>query len=334
MALLNKLNQKITSQINTGFGVNADNYGGRFVKKDGNSNIEKRGLGLFERISWFHSMLTIKRWQFLVVIFFVFVSINLFFAIIYYIIGIDHLGGVVASSKVRNFAEAFFFSCQTFTTVGYGRVNPLGMLTSSIAAFEALIGLLSFALATGLLYGRFAKPKAFLRFSENALIAPYKDMTALMFRVAPYKNTNLIDAEVKVMLGLTVKENGKISNQFFQLPLEFNTVNSLNLSWTIVHPINEDSPLYDYTQEDFNRERGEIVVYLKAFDDMFSNTVVASTSYIFKEIVYGAKFNMMYKRSQDNSKTTSYLDKLNSFSSTTLPERKAEINEEIISTPE
>ncbi len=87
-------------------------------------------------------------------------------------IGVDHLGGMVTSSTIEKFGEAFFFSCQTFTAVGYGRINPVGFTASAVAAFEALIGLLSFALATGLLYGRFARPKAYLRFSENAVLAP------------------------------------------------------------------------------------------------------------------------------------------------------------------
>ncbi len=319
MALLHKFNSKIQSEINTGFGANAADYGGRFVKKDGNSNIEKRGIGFFERISWFHWMLEIKRWQFLAIIFLFFVTINLFFAVIYSLIGIEHLGGVTNTSPLRNFSEAFFFSTQTFTTVGYGRVSPIGIVTSSIASFEALIGLLSFALATGLLYGRFSKPEAFLRFSHNAIIAPYKNITALMFRVAPYKNTNLVDAEVKVTLGISIEENGNIANKFYPLPLEFKTVNNLNLNWTIVHPIDENSPLFGYTAEDYATMRGEAVVYLKAFDDMFSNTVVAQTSYIFKEVVYGAKFNLMYKRSSDNTKTISYVDKLNSFDLVELP---------------
>ena len=96
--------------------------------------------------------------------------------------------------------------------MGYGRINPVGYLTSTIASFEALLGLLSFALATGLLYGRFAKPKAYLRFSENALIAPFQNITALMFRVAPYKNTTLLDAEAKVNLAMTIEEDGKMVN--------------------------------------------------------------------------------------------------------------------------
>lgn len=313
MPILRKLNTNLQSEINTGFGVNASDYGGRFVKKNGNSNIEKRGIGFFEKISWYHWMLEIKRWQFLAVIFLFFILMNLFFAFIYYVHGIDHLGGIIKGSPAKNFAETFFFSCQTFTTVGYGRISPIGMVSSSIASFEALIGLLSFALATGLLYGRFSKPEAFVRFSENALVSPFKDITALMFRVAPYKNTNLVDVEVKVTLGLTLEENGKIINKFFPLPLEFKNVSTLNLNWTIVHPINEDSPLYNYTAEDFATQQGEVIVYLKAFDDLFSNTVVAQTSYIFKEVVYGAKFNLMFKRSEDNTKTISYLDKLNSF---------------------
>ena len=174
-------------------------------------------------------MLLLPRWKFFGVIFIFFIVVNLFFACIYLAIGADHLNGMIAKSDGAKFAEAFFFSCQTFTTVGYGRVNPVGYTASGVAAFEALIGLLSFALATGLLYGRFARPKSYLHFSENALIAPYQEITALMFRVAPYKNTTLLDADVKANLAMTVEENGKMVNKFFPLTLEFNTVTSTNI---------------------------------------------------------------------------------------------------------
>ncbi len=315
MALIRKLNPKAKAEVNTGFGVNSSDYGGRYVNKDGYANIQKEGVGFFEKISWYHSLLHLPAWKFFSIIFIFFIAINLVFALIYYLIGVDHLGGMVSNSTIDKFTEAFFFSCQTFTTVGYGRINPVGFITSAVAAFEALIGLLSFALATGLLYGRFARPKAYLRFSENALLAPYKDITALMIRVAPFKNTTLIDAEAKVTLGLVVEDNGKVLNKFFQLPLEFSTVNALTLSWTIVHPITETSPLYKFTREDFANSRGEILVFLKAFDDMFSNIVVARTSYTFREIIIGAKFNSMFQRSQKGDKTILYLDKLNSYTS-------------------
>jgi inward rectifier potassium channel len=314
MALLRKINSDAKTEINTGFGVNTSDYGGRFVNKEGNANIEKRGVSFLERNSWYHTMLALPRWKFFTVIFIFFIVVNIFFALVYYLVGVDHLGGMVSHSRTEKFIEAFFFSCQTFTTVGYGRINPVGFATSSIAALEALLGLLSFALATGLLYGRFAKPTAYLRFSENAILAPYKDITAIMFRLAPFKNTTLTDAEAKITLAMAVEEDGKTMNKFFQLPLEFSIVNTLTLSWTIVHPITEHSPLYKFTLEDYANTKGEILVFIKAFDDMFSNTVVARTSYTFKEIVIGAKFNPMYKRSESGNKTILYLDKLNSFS--------------------
>ena len=178
---------------------------------------------------------------------------------------------------------------------------------------EALIGLLSFAIATGLFYGRFSKPKAFLRFSENAILAPYKDGIALMMRVAPYKNTNLSEAEAKVTVGLMLEQDGQVNNKFFNMELEYERVNALSLSWTIVHPITENSPFYKFSQEDFATTTGEIMVYLKAFDDMFSNTVVTRTSYTLKEMVIGAKFNPMYHRDEVNKTTILDLEKINSY---------------------
>ena len=134
-----------------------------------------------------------------------------------------------------------------------------------------------------------------------------------MIRVASYKNTNLTDAEAKLTLAMTVEENGVPVNKFFPLVLEYSTVNFLTLSWTLVHHITEESPLYEYTKDDFTNEKGEILVFLKAFDEMFSNTVAIRTSYVFKEIVYGAKFLQMFEHSNDNTKTVIHIDKLNLF---------------------
>ncbi len=313
MALLRKINTKAKTADNTGFGVNTADYGGRFVNKDGQPNIEKRGISLLERISWFHTMLAIPRWKFLLLIFLFFILINFIFACIYYFIGVEHLGGMVTTSKLEQFGEAFFFSAQTFTTVGYGRINPTGFIASTVAAMEALIGLLSFALVTGLLYGRFSKPKAYLKFSINALIAPFKDGIALMLRVAPFKNTNLSDAEVKLTLGMAVEENGKMVNRFFPLELELSKINALTLSWTIVHPITESSPLYQLTPADYATLQGEVLVFVKAFDDMFSNTVVARSSYTFSEFIVGAKFIPMYHSNTGNNGTVLDFDKLSIY---------------------
>jgi inward rectifier potassium channel len=315
MALLHKLNTKAKTELNTGFGSNASDYGGRFVNKDGQPNIRKKGVSFFERTSWYHSMLALPGWKFILLIFSFYIIVNFFFAGIYYIAGVEHLKGINGDTNLQKFGEAFFFSIQTFTTVGYGHVSPSGFLVSAIAAIEALTGLLSLALATGLFYGRFSKPVAYLKFSGNAVIAPYKDITALMIRIAPFKNTTLTDAEAKLTLGMSVEENGKTVNKFFPMELEFAKANALTLNWTIVHPITEDSPFYGFSKEDFENTTGEILVFIKAFDDMFSNTVVARSSYTFKEIVYGAKFLPMYYRNTESNATILDLEKLNSFTS-------------------
>jgi inward rectifier potassium channel len=319
MDFLKKINTKAATSSTPGFGTNPGSYGGRFINKDGSANIEKRGLGLFSRISWYHTLLNMPGWKFMGIIIAFYAIINLIFAILYYVIGVEYLEGIGnAGSEWLKFGKAYFFSAQTFTTVGYGHISPSGFLTSALAAAEALTGLLSFAIATGLFYGRFSRPQAFLKFSHNALIAPYKGGTGFMVRMAPHKNTNLIDAEARMTLGMTVEENGQPVNKFYVLPLEMRLINSLSLSWTLVHPITEDSPFYGFTKEDFAAIEGEVIVYIKAFDDLFSNTVATSTSYTFDEIVYGAKFEMMYIENDDNTKTILQLDKLNRFNTVNL----------------
>lgn len=313
MDFLKKVNSKAKSDANTGFGTNASSYGGRFITKSGNANVKKSGIGLFESISWYHTMLNIPRWKFLVIIALFYFLVNFIFASLYYLVGVEHLNGVTASSSIEKFGQAFFFSIQTFTTVGYGHISPSGFMTSFVAAVEALFGLLSFAIATGLFYGRFSKPKAHIKFSENALIAPYKDGTALMLRLAPFKNTNLSDGEVKITLGMKIDFNGVLTNTFYNLDLELSKINALNLSWTLVHPINENSPLYGLTKEDYQKIEGEVLVFLKVFDDMYSANVVKRTSYSFNEIIFGAKFSPMFYRSDNQNKTVLHIDKLNSY---------------------
>jgi inward rectifier potassium channel len=305
---------KAKTDSNTGFGTNASSYGGRFINKNGTANVERRGLNFLTRTSWYHTMLEMPRWKFLGFLFLFFIGVNFLFASLYYAIGIEFLNGIENSgSQVTKFAKAFFFSTQTFTTVGYGHISPNGFLTSALAATEALIGLLSFSIATGLFFGRFSKPTAHIQFSHNALIGPYKNGKALMIRMVPYKNTNFTDAEAKVTLGMITEEKGQLVNKFYTLPLEMNKINSLSLSWTLVHEINEESPLHQLDAAFFFENQGEILVFIKTFDDMFSTIVGAHTSYTFDEIVYDAKFEMMYHENKNRTKTILELDKLNSF---------------------
>ena len=313
MSLRKKINSKAKAVKNTGFGTNASSYGGRFVTKSGNANVRKTGIGFLDSISWYHTMLTIPRWKFFFIVFAFYFLVNFAFASIYYFVGVEHLNGITAVTSLDKFGQAFFFSIQTFTTVGYGHISPSGFMTSFVASIEALFGLLSFAIATGLFYGRFSKPKAHIIFSENAIIAPFQEGTALMLRLSPYKNTNLTDAEARMTLGLHIEEEGKMINKFYTLDLELEKVGSLTLSWTLVHPITESSPFYNMNENDIKTTLGEVIIFIKVFDDMYSTTVVKRASYTFDEIVYGAKFLPMFTRSTDNNKTLLHIDKLNLF---------------------
>ena len=186
-------------------------------------------------------------------------------------------------------------------------------MTSAVATFEAFLGLLSFAIATGLFYGRFSRPQAFLKFSNHSLVSPYKDGIALMFRMSPYKNTILTEVEVKLTVAMRIQESGKTMNRFYPASLEISKINALPLSWTVVHPIDEKSPLYGLNTDDMKSAGMEILVFLKAFDEVFSNTVVTRTSYVADEIIWGGKFKIMYYPSEDKTTTILDLDRLNDY---------------------
>ncbi|MEC3876570.1 ion channel [Chryseobacterium salviniae] len=309
-----KIRQKNTD--NSGFG---DNASGRFINKDGLPNVRRKGVNIFNRFSWYHTMLELSTFNFLSYLVIAYVAVNLFFALIYYLIGVEHLTGIDKSDPVNEFIDVFFFSSQTFTTVGYGRIAPVGFMASLVATFEAFLGLLTFAIATGLFYGRFSRPRAYLKFSDIALIAPFKDKTALMFRLAPYKNNSLTDAEVTISAAIEVIENSVKKSNFYTLKTRLSRINTLALNWTVVHEIDEDSPFFGFSDEDFKNTDIEIIVHVRAFDEVFSNTVVQRTSYISEEIVYGAKFIPMYYPDQENLSTILNLDKINDYQQIDLP---------------
>lgn len=313
MSTQKKISSNLKSIADTGFGVSPDSQGGRFINKDGSYNVSKTGLPFFERISFFYNMLTMPAAKFLAVLILFFFSVNFVFSAIYLSMNDSEFTGVLPGGFIHHFFELYFFSVQTFTTVGYGRINPDGYFAGSIASIEALTGLSSFALITGIMYGRFSRPKAYLRFSKHALIAPYQSITALMFRFVSYKeNHNLTNVEVTVTFGLTEK-NEKAEFKFYRLKLERERIDSLPMNWTVVHPINEDSPFYGFSSEDLRSTDAEVYVLVRGFDDVFSNTVLQRTSYRFDEIKFNAKFERMYYENADDTTTIVEVDKLHDY---------------------
>lgn len=305
---LKKIHQKSFSY--SGFGNNAS---GRYINRDGFPNVKRKGINILDRFSWYHTMLNLSSFRFISYLIFGYIIVNLLFASIYYVIGVEHLTGIDKSTWLNEFIDVFFFSSQTFTTVGYGRIAPVGFMASLVATFEAFLGLLAFAIATGLFYGRFSRPRAFLKFSKEALVSPYQNVTALMFRMAPYKNNALTNGEVIVTVAIEYNEDGVAKSNFYTLETELKKINTLSLNWTVVHKIDENSPFYGFTEEDFKNTDIEIIVQVGAFDEVFSNTVVQRTSYITSEIAYGAKFLPMYYPSEDNQSTILDLQRINNY---------------------
>jgi len=313
MSLHKRINPFSRQNNDTGFSTNAkDLVGGRFINKDGSYNLVKEGMPFWKRISIFHDMLHLPQWKFITVILVFYVAINLVFTGIYFWIGPAELQGLPDGDNWRVFKELFYFSTETFTTVGYGRVNPLGDAANLVSGIESLTGLLSLAIATGLIYGRFSKPRSYLAFSDHALVSPYKDSTGLMFRFAAFKDKHsLTDLEIRVNIGMQVLENETPVYKYFSLDLERTRVESMPMSWTVVHPIIETSPFYGFTEDDMKNTDVELYVMLRGFDDVFSNYVQQRTSYTYNEIFFNRKFVPMYRESDDGKTTILELHKLN-----------------------
>ncbi len=282
------------------------------VNQDGSVNVLRMGVPQFQVIDVFHHLITMSWWRFNLLVVAAYIGINLVFTITYALIGYDHLGGMTSSTPVGKFVETFFFSTQPLTPVGSGRLNPMGMAVNIVASLEMMAGLLTFALATGLLYGRFSRPTAKIIFSDHALIAPYKDFTGWMFRIANARSNQLTELEAQVTLGYNNEENGVIRRRFAQLKLELAKINFLALSWTLVHPIDEDSPLYGLTEADFKSLDPEFLIQIKAIDDSYNQTVYARSSYKDGELVWGARFISAIGETEDR-KTFVDLRKISSF---------------------
>ena len=261
----------------------------RIINPNGQFNVRRRGT-TWRDIHPYLFMINAPWPVFSALLFGGFVAANVGFAFIYLKIGVEHLQGADTSTALHRFLSAFFFSAQTFTTVGYGRISPDGFLTSLVASFQALLGLMVLAIGTGLLFGRFSRPAARLAFSKQMVVAPYQSGTSLQFRVANRRSNNLMEVEARVMMSTVEPSDHGLHRKYIPLPLERRVIQFLPLSWTIVHPIDEASPLWAQNPEYLAKHQVEFLVLIKAFDDTFFQTVHARFSYRHDEVVWGAHF--------------------------------------------
>ncbi|MBP8033097.1 MAG: K+ channel, inward rectifier [Bacteroidia bacterium] len=294
-----------------GFGSKNYNESVRFLNQDGTVNVKRKVSDKHIGFDLFHWLLGITWFQFIALVFVSYVLTNTLFAVIYYIIGADTFGGADVGSGSEKFYQLFFFSAQTLTTVGYGHVYPNSVLTSTVSSIESMLGLMGFALVTGILYGRFSKPRVDLQYSNEAVIAPYKDITGYMFRVANKKQNELIETECQVILAINNPET--LRRDFHFLDLERSKINLLPLTWTVVHPIDDKSPMHGLTALDLKERDGEFIILIKSITDTYFQTVYSRMSYKATEITWNAKFVPMKQMPHKDGSISINLNDIHSY---------------------
>lgn len=272
-----------------GLGTTYQKHIKRILNEDGSYNIKR--VGSIRMLKDFYKYLVdISAWKFGIFLVGSFLLANVIFASIYCLIGIEHLQGI--NPQQNEFVAAYYFSAQTFTTVGYGAIAPKGNLTSFVAAMEAFVGLIAFAIATGLIYGRFSRPSTKIAFSHNVIITPHNDKTAVMFKIVNHRNSVLLNTKVDVLLSMVEEnsEKGGFHRKYYNVPLQVSFVKYFPLTWTLVHLIDEESPFYELSISDIRGRLAELLVLIEAFDETYAQTVIKKHSYAEHQWASGVKF--------------------------------------------
>lgn len=293
---------------------------GRLLRRDGTFAAERTGLPVAESFGLYHYLLTTTWPRFIALLSISYIAVNGIFAWLYFSLGSGGLKGGVATDSLGRFAESFFFSVHTLATIGYGNIVPGTLAANLIDTAESLIGLLGLSIIAGVVFGRVSRPVAGVRFSDVAVIAPYQGGTGLMFRLANVRRNELIHIQVEVSLSL-IRPDG--TRAFFSLDLERKEVVFMATSWTVVHPIDAESPLAGMDRETFFTTRPEIFALVTATEEVFSQVVHARSSYADEEIRWGAKFAQIVRFDDPGNVAKVDLSRLSEIDPVALPARLA-----------
>ena len=293
----------------------------RFLNRDGTFNVKRTGLSLAESRSLYRYLLDISWPRFLAHVGYWYLGINAVFALAYLACGPSALHGPedFGTAWPGRLLTAYFFSVQTLATIGYGRIAPLGIAANVLVAVESVVGLVTFALITGIAFARFSRPRPSIRFGDKAIVAPYRGITGFMFRLANARDSELFDVTAEVSL-TRVKPGGGASGRIFRtLTLERTSVTFLPLSWTVVHPIDATSPMFGVTHEELLASDAEFVVRLTAHDETSGQTVHVRTSYKADEMAWGVKFASIIDRDRADGSIRVDVTRLSEIEPAALP---------------
>jgi inward rectifier potassium channel len=272
-------------------GVVTKRRGYRLINRDGSFNVRVRKGNWWRSYFTYHTLLAMSWPRVFALLVAGFIAVNALFAAAYLACGRDALTGGEALGAP---ARAFFFSVHTLATVGYGNIVPTSFAANVVVVLESILGLLGLAVATGVVFARFSRPVADIRYSAHAVVAPYRDITAFEFRVVNGRRNQLINVSAVVALSRFEGQPGDRQRRFHQLALERSTVAFFPLNWTVVHPIDQASPLWGWDRAGLLDAEAEFNVLLTAVDETFSQTVHSRSSYTADEVLFGHRFAMMY----------------------------------------
>jgi len=267
---------------------------GRFLTRDGVPTSRKYGLGSQRAEKFFLRTLNATWGVFFASLFGLMLLITGCFALAYLSLGASALQGVDALGLDDPFLRALSFSVAVFTTTGTGAMNAVGATANWLVVFESLLGPLTFIASGGLLIARMTRPRMQLQFTESAIVAPYENGRAVMFRMVNVQPSELSDVTVRINLIWFEQVDGKRERNVHQLELERDSVAMFNLHWTVVHPITAASPLAGATPATMQAAEAEFLVFVTAHESTFSTTVTSRTSYTWEEVRWDVKWASVF----------------------------------------
>ena len=257
----------------------------RFLSREGRSNLVQYGLRRHFYTDVYHSWLQAPWRVALGAVTILYFGVNCLFAAAYLLVGgVENLGP-------RSYADAFFFSVQTIATIGYGHMVPVSHAANALVTVESLIGLIGVAMATGLMFAKFARPTARILWSRVAVVAPFEGVPSLMLRVANQRANQVVEAQIRVTLLISEETSEGIPiRRNIDLHLRRSQSTVFALSWTVVHPLTAESPFVTHTREQLLGGRAEIIASLTGLDDGFNQTIHSRHSWAMDEIAWNARF--------------------------------------------